>query len=338
MRDPSTRNAVWSNDTVHCDTSRADTNAALQNALNMVESERQRLAKEATSSTIIWGLVVAVVGLIIAVMFFSQFAQAFFFPILAGLIAAGIAYSSKAQEYRSTYKMLIVDRVVQIVGSELRYWPKNHISESDYDASRLFRSADRFNGEDLVQGRVGATQLQFSEIHAEYKTTNSKGQTSWHTIFRGVLFIADFNKHFHGTTTVKPDNAERLLGRFGQSLQAFGDQIDFDNRQLVKLEDPEFEKMFAVSSTDQIEARYILSPSMMRRLLDLRTRHGCDVHVAFIANHIYLALSQNSDLFEPPSMRTPLTVDAVRRIIADLQSVLCIVEELDLNTRIWSKG
>jgi hypothetical protein len=106
----------------------------------------------------------------------------------------------------------------------------------------------------------------------------------------------------------------------------------------VKLEDPEFEKMFAVSSTDQIEARYILSPSMMRRLLDLRARHGNELHISFIGNHIYLALPQNSDLFEPPSLRTPLTVDAVRRIIADLQSVLCIVEELDLNTRIWSKG
>jgi hypothetical protein len=337
MTDPSTRNAV-PDDTLHCDTSRADANAALQNALNAVESERQRLAKEATNATIIWGLAVAGFGFIIAIGFFSQFAQALLFPILAGLIAAGIAYSSKAQEYRGTYKLLIVDRVVQIVGSELRYLPKNHISESEYDASRLFRSADRFNGEDLVQGRVGATQLQFSEIHAEYKTTNSKGQTSWHTIFDGVLFIADFNKHFNGMTIVKPDNAERLLGRLGQSLQAFGDRIDFDNRELVKLEDPEFEKMFAVSSTDQIEARYILSPSMMRRLLELRARHGNELHISFITNRVYLALPQNRDLFEPPSMRTPLTVDAVRRIIADLQSVLCIVEELDLNTRIWSKG
>ncbi len=100
----------------------------------------------------------------------------------------------------------------------------------------------------------------------------------------------------------------------------------------------EFEKAFVVSSTDQIEARYILSPSMMRRLLDLRARHDNELHISFIANRIYLALPQHSDLFEPPSLRTPLTIGAVRRIIADLQSVLCIVEELDLNTRIWSKG
>jgi hypothetical protein len=336
MTDPSTHNAV-SNDTLHCDTLRADANAALQKALAMVESDRQRLAREAFNTTIISGLAVAGFGLIFVCAFFRQFAQAFLFPVLAGLIVAAFMYSSKAQEYRSSFKMLIVEQVVRLVGSELRYWPKNHISESEYDASRLFRSADRFNGEDLVQGRVGDTQLQFSEIHAEYKTTNSKGQTSWHTIFRGVLFIADFNKHFHGVTLVKPDNTERFLGRFGQSLQEFGEKLDFDNRQLVKLEDPEFEKMFAVSSTDQIEARYILSPATMRRLLELRTRHGRDVHVAFIANHVYIALSQNSDMFEPPSLRTPLTVDAVRRIIADLQSVLCIVEDLDLNTRIWSK-
>ncbi|HEX8237314.1 MAG TPA: DUF3137 domain-containing protein [Abditibacteriaceae bacterium] len=343
MTDPSTHNATWSDntlrdDTLHCDTSRADANAALQSALNAVESERQRLAKEATNATIIWGLAVAALGLIIVIGFFGQFAQAFLFPILAGLIAASIAYNSKAQEYRGTYKLLIVDRVVQIVGSELRYSPRSHVSEREYDASQLFRSADRFNGEDLVQGRMGATQLQFSEIHAEYQTRNSKGQSQWHTIFRGVLFIADFNKSFQGVTIVKPDTAQRLLGRFGQSMQEFGEKLNFNQRDLVKLEDPEFEKMFVVSSTDQIEARYILSPSMMRRLLDLRARHGNELHISFILNRIYLALPQNSDLFEPPSLRTPLTVDAVRRIIADLQSVLCIVEDLDLNTRIWSKN
>jgi hypothetical protein len=103
--------------------------------------------------------------------------------VLAGLIVAAFMYSSKAQEYRSSFKMLIVEQWCGWWAASLRYWPKNHISESEYDASRLFRSRDRFNGEDLVQGRVGDTQLQFSEIHAEYKTTNSKGQTSWHTFF-----------------------------------------------------------------------------------------------------------------------------------------------------------
>ena len=37
----------------------------------------------------------------------------------------------------------------------------------------------------------------------------------------------------------------------------------------MKLENPDFEKTFDVYSTDQIEARYLLSPSMMERLLAL---------------------------------------------------------------------
>ncbi len=338
MKDPSTRNATPQCDTPPGDPSRAAANRALQSALTMMEGERQRLAKEAKNAAIIWGVVVTVMGVVIVFRSFGQFGHAYFFALLAGAIAVGAAYHIKSQEYRGSFKMLIVDQVVQIVGSELRYSPRGYVSQSEFRASQLFRSPDRYNGEDLVQGRVGATQLHFSEIHAEYQTRNSKGQTQWHTIFRGLLFVADFNKSFHGTTIIKPDTAERFLGRFGQSMQEFGEKLNFNRRDLVKLEDPEFEKMFVVSSTDQIEARYILSPSMMRRLLELRARHGRDVHAAFIANHIYIALSQNSDLFEPPPLSTPITVDAVRRIIADLQSVLCIVEDLDLNTRIWSKG
>ena len=40
--------------------------------------------------------------------------------------------------------------------------------------------------------------------------------------------------------------------------------------ELVKLEDPEFEKSFVVYSGNQTEARYILSTSLMRRILDYK--------------------------------------------------------------------
>ena len=48
----------------------------------------------------------------------------------------------------------------------------------------------------------------------------------------------------------------------GQKLQSF--TTAFSKRQLIKLEDPEFEKLFAVYGDDQIEARYILTPALMQ--------------------------------------------------------------------------
>jgi hypothetical protein len=80
--------------------------------------------------------------------------------------------------------MLIVEQVVRLVGSELQYLPQSHVSQATYDASGLFRSADRFNGEDLVQGRVGATQLQFPKSCRIQDTQLQRGNELAHHFSR----------------------------------------------------------------------------------------------------------------------------------------------------------
>ncbi|HAN79364.1 MAG TPA: hypothetical protein DCQ31_17155, partial [Bacteroidales bacterium] len=85
----------------------------------------------------------------------------------------------------------------------------------------------------------------------EYKTesTDSKGrrQTQWHTIFKGVFFIADFNKNFKTETIVLNDNWEGILGRFARKIQ----KLNISRPKLIQLENPEFEKMFQVFGEDQ---------------------------------------------------------------------------------------
>jgi len=150
-----------------------------------------------------------------------------------------------------------------------------------------------------------------------------------------MLFIADFNKHFHGRTFVLPDLAQRLLGRIGQALQGIASGGRGD---LVKLEDPEFERAFVVYSDDQVEARYILSPSLMRRILDVREKAGGRVYLAFRGSQLYLAMSQGRNLFEPPRRGTWLSQAAAEQHLRDLQLLVGFVEDLNLNTRIWTKA
>ncbi|MBK9503984.1 MAG: DUF3137 domain-containing protein [Bacteroidetes bacterium] len=50
--------------------------------------------------------------------------------------------------------------------------------------------------------------------------TSDRPQREIHyvTIFKGLFFIADFNKHFNGNTYVLSDFGERFLGGFGKML------------------------------------------------------------------------------------------------------------------------
>lgn len=228
---------------------------------------------------------------------------------------------------------MVVEPIIQYISPGLTYQPKNGIPQLRFKASGIFRHGiDRYNCEDLIKGTVDQTRIQFSELHAECKSSNGKNQT-WHTIFKGLFFIADFNKHFKGRTFVLPDSAEKLFGRFGQKLQEIGKS----HGELVKLEDPAFEREFAVYSTDQVEARYILSPALMQRMLEFKYKTGEKVHFSFTGGEVNIAISSNKNRFEPKLFSTVLDIELAREFVEDLQMALAVVEDLNLNTRIWTK-
>lgn len=303
--------------------------------LEPLEVQRKKALRNAVIAGVVafpLALVVLFAGLGMGVEWLGYMGGMLFFGGGVAVIATVVG------KYKSSFKQQIIPKVIHFVSSDLAYNPEGHIGIDEYYASKIYTTGvDRYNGEDLVEGRVGATALRFSEVHSEYKTTttDSKGnrQTHWHTIFKGLLFIADFNKHFNGLTVVLPDTAERLFGGFGQMLQSWST----DGRgELVKLEDPEFEKQFVVYGTDQVEARYILSTSLMRRILEFKERCKQNVSLSFANSNIYVAIP-STNLFEPPLMKTVLDPAVADGYLSDVRFVLDIVEELNLNLRIWSK-
>jgi len=251
--------------------------------------------------------------------------------ILAG---AGIFffYQYQAKQFRNSYKTQIIAALAHAQG--LQYNHLACISRSDYDRSKIFSTRpDRYWGDDLLTGTVDKTGIRFSELHTQYKSGGKN--KSYHTIFRGIFFIADFNKHFIGETFVLPDVSENV---FGSGLGSFFQKMNMMRPQLVKLEDVEFEKAFAIYSTDQVEARYILSPALMERILNLKRKFNTQVALSFIGSHVYIAITVNKNLFEAPWLFS--SVDNYKQLEEyhnDIKMCIEIVEILDLNTRIWTK-
>ena len=126
-----------------------------------------------------------------------------------------------------------------------------------------------------------------------------------------------------------------MLGSLGKMLQGFR---PFTDEQLIYLEDPEFEKEFVVYGTDQIEARYVLSTSMVRRILELKQEWKTDLRLSFLDNSVYLAITDSRDLFEPNLNRSAVSREQIRRIVRELALCFDLVDDLSLNTRIWSKA
>lgn len=258
-------------------------------------------------------------------------------PIIAAVVIGSIIFGFLSRDYKAQFKQKIIGGLVRFIDPGLSYQSDGCVSKDTFKQSDIFQHhIDRYKGEDCVTGKIGQTQIMFSEVHAEYKTTSGSGknrQTHWHTIFKGLFFLADFNKHFSGQTVLLPDTAQKLFGNFGQTLQS----MSLGRDELIKLEDPEFEREFVVYGSDQIEARYILSPALMQRISEFKRKTGQPIYLSFTGSNVFVAVSLVNNMFEPAFFSCAANFDCIQEYYRDLMLAVGIVDELNLNTRIWSK-
>ena len=144
------------------------------------------------------------------------------------------------------------------------------------------------------------------------------------SVFKGLFFRANFNKKLKGKTVVMP----RILDANINSLK-------IGKGQLIKLEDPEFNKLFTVYGNDQVEGRYILSTNLMAKLAQFRKKAGRNLYISFVENMIYIAIEYPEEIFEPRLFKSMLSLAPMREYFENIQLMLGIVEDLNLNKRIW---
>ncbi len=311
----------------------------LQEKLSGLEGLRKRVRNNQLWIAFLFLLAVGLFALLLFLFNDKEPEPYWFLILLPPIIGAFVVIylnSKKKKLFKGKYKNEVVHEIVRAINPEWQYEPGQCITTSEYDQSQLFQHPyDRYAGDDLISGAIEKTDFRSSELHTEYKTvTHDKDggtQETWHTIFRGIFLHADFNKHIKGKTFIEPDTAESLFGKFGQKLQAS------TKGRLVKLENPVFEKLFVVFSTDQTEARYILTPAIMESMVTIYKQYKRDMFVSFIGSRVYVAMSFNQALFEPKIWRSLVSFKDVE-IMYDLMMVNeTIIREMNLNTRIWTK-
>lgn len=313
-------------------------NPALQGILQQLEGDRKVLRV-----VVIKSIAIAIAGLLcIALAFFTGFSPWGY--ILGGvvLILALVQAAKRAtafKAYTEAFKMKVIGAALQHIDPSLKIEPEKGLSEQEFESAQLFdQSPDRYSCEDQVSGMAGKTSFYFSEVHAEYKTEtrdkDGKTQTDWHTIFKGIIFTADFNKNFKGVTKLRPKNFGSKLGAWiTKAAPIFASK----KSQLVELENIAFSNHFVTHSTDQIEARYILTPALMDKLCLLNEKSSDTISLTFIKSMIYIVFPMNENFFEPPIFKSLLAPDCLEKDLHIIQFMYDIITELDLNTRIWGK-
>lgn len=106
----------------------------------------------------------------------------------------------------------------------------------------------------------------------------------------------------------------------------------------VTLEDPIFNKRFDVYSSDQTEARYMITTAFMERFYNIKTTFNAkNIKCSFIGDNLIIALQTNKNLFEIGNLYKSLeSPESINDFYNELSSILKMVEyfKLDEKTRL----
>lgn len=228
---------------------------------------------------------------------------------------------------------------------EASYDPAGRLDRRTVALSGIVADAD-VAGEDLVRGVFGQTDFEFCDLRwmeAPQGGGGPGGEASdkamaWlqeHASAVGatmVFFSADFHKDFTSRTYLYSRKASHRLRRLDE---AAAERL---GAAPLRLEGVEFGQLFEGWTTDQVEARYLVTPEMLEAVLRFAEQCGADEYaLSFTGSRMNIAVGFEGDRFGLDFSGKGGAREKTEQIYRDFVFYLTMVEHFRLNTRIWSK-
>jgi len=224
--------------------------------------------------------------------------------------------------YKGSIKKTIFPHIFSFLGDDFRYVPDPLIEIERLNPSGILPKYNEAILKDSIQGSHHNIILNI--VWAYLKREHALFDYKNFTIFNGLFILLSMNKRFLGKTIVKRD----------RGLMNWADKPS-EELEKVNLEDPRFEKDFEVYASNQIEARYLLTPSFMERLRGLSDLFGkTDIQASFYNQNLLLMIPLKKRYFSTGSIFHPATfTEEIQSILEEMNLIFKIIEELKLHEK-----
>ena len=139
--------------------------------------------------------------------------------------------------------------------------------------------------------------------------------------FKGLIVRFKLNKQAEAHIVILENHEENLF------LKSF----KHNYYKKVELEDVEFNKKFTVYAINEVDARYVLTPAMMDRLLNLKQSFNSKyIRASFRKDELVIAIQSDKDLFGLASIWWEIDSKDYQTMFMELISILKITDALNL--------
>lgn len=296
-----------------------------------MSTEELELLRKKAKNVVIYGILISITLTIILFIIFDMSFFSFFF-LFFGIVITFIASIKPAKKFNLAFKNTFVLKSLQLVFSDLTYYPERGIDEAVIRNTKMMYMGDRYSSNDYVSGKYKNISVVQSDVHIEerHESTDSDGNTTttWVTIFKGRWMIFEFNKNFKA-------NVQVSQRKFGNSrISNWGSTLKYKK---VMMEDQEFNKLFRVYAQDEHDAFYILTPSLIEKIKKIANDVSGQLLFCFIDNNLHVGIYNNRDSFEH-SIFTKIDVEKINNKIAnDIKLITDFIDELNLENDLFKR-
>jgi hypothetical protein len=178
----------------------------------------------------------------------------------------------------------------------------------------LLPKPERTTFDDLFSGERSGAAFAICDANLEREEGSGK-DSHWVSVFQGQLIRLSFPKKFLGVTVVARDAGLLNMLHRPKDLERVG------------LGASEFERDFEVYSTDQVEARFLVHPAFMQKLLDMEAAfQGSKLRGMFCDGELLLAV-EGVDRFKVGNAFQRFDdMDQCADAASDLRQVLSVID------------
>ncbi len=305
---------------------RPDVDALMAGELGQFLQGQVSVREDAKAKTLHRYFVCLIIGLpFLGFIWFSPIGDLRLF-ITAGVGAASVWWSRlPIQRAKKQTKSGINAAIARALGLEYCH---------DCDAGRgflrgkshkMFPSHDRSGFEDLWWGEMAGKPFTLHEAHLEERRGSGKNRR-WVTVFRGPIITIGFARDFHGVTLLERSGRHKKMLFFGEK-----DNLTIDGRVLQRADmvHPDFEDAFTIFTTDQTEARYLVHPTYIERLIALENAFsGKDIKALFKDGELTVVLKAR-DMFESGSIDHHRDREMVEQCVGQFMAMADLCAQLN---------
>ena len=221
----------------------------------------------------------------------------------------------RGKSYPEVFKEKIITPLIENAFEGAKYMPKEGISSFEYRKAGYKEAYDRFHSEDQIVAPLRikdeiVTSISFSEVHTQRESRDSDGDTTWVTVFYGLA----------GGFLIPKETGKKIY------IRANG-RVSNWNKSKVKMDMPEFEKIFDVESDDNILTMRILTSDVMAEMIDLYKKYKYRFEINILNDTVYMRLS-TGPMFEPSIFKSSMEYKQIEKYYLVLKALTNIAEHV----------